>query len=122
MSLRCVGVWEYGVQVLDVDLGGTLSFAEMRDGLRRMNFEPPIELTSDDFSELTERGLFCNADGGVDLSHFDAILTAQVSWWCQAIQLPQQELIIRFWLGARRVCWLNLWKRVILREHIQMQI
>ncbi len=66
--------------MLDVDLGGTLSFSEMRDGLRRMTFEPPIDLSSDDFSELTERGLLCNADGGVDLGHFEAILTAQVRW------------------------------------------
>ena len=61
-----------------MDLGGTISFEEMRDGLLRMNMQPPIELTSDDFSELTARGLHCNADGGVDPAHFEAMLTAQV--------------------------------------------
>ncbi len=71
--------------MLDVDLGGTLSFAEMRDGLRRMNSELPIDLSSDEFSELTERGLLCNPDGGVGLGHSEAILTAQVR---PAVQPP----------------------------------
>ena len=48
-------------QVLDCDRGGTLSFMEMAEGLRKMPYSPPIALTFDDFNHMYPRalGLHC---------------------------------------------------------------
>jgi hypothetical protein len=43
-------------QVLDIDDSGGITFEEMSQGLRNIQTEPPMNLTADDWSIITDYG------------------------------------------------------------------
>ncbi len=55
-----------GAQTLDCDRGGTLSFEEMSEGLRKMNFSPRIALSFDDFERMTHGCKLCDEEGCIE--------------------------------------------------------
>mmetsp|Transcript_75962 Transcript_75962/g.203551 ORF Transcript_75962/g.203551 Transcript_75962/m.203551 type:complete len:516 (-) Transcript_75962:399-1946(-) len=65
-------------KVLDCDLGGTLSFQEMADGLRKMNFSPAIMITQDDFARMTRYGEMCDEEGCLTPEQFEIMMRTEI--------------------------------------------
>lgn len=57
---------------IDVDEGGTVDLSELNEGLKRMNFVPPIHLSLEDFDEMTEQGRLTTkrGPGGEELNFY----------------------------------------------------
>ena len=76
---------------LDSDRSGALSYAELRDGLKKMAYHPPIKLTEDEWEAITFHRTLCTKDQEIDLQCWDAILRNQMLCYCQrklAVSVP----------------------------------
>ena len=108
---------------LDVDQSGGLSFQELRDGLRKMNFDPPIILTQDEFDTMTENKSLCDDEEEVDVEAFETIMRLEMikfcnrqlsvsvpgectndSIWCRLYKTPHFCVRLCFGLILRREC------------------
>ena len=67
---------------LDVDQTRGLSFQELRDGLRKMNFDPPIILTQDEFDMMTENKTLCDDEEEIDAEAFETIMRLEMIKFC----------------------------------------
>ena len=65
-------------QLLDSDRGGTLSFDELREGLRKMPFEQAIAVTAEDWERMTRHGARCGSDGTVSFSAFEEMVREEL--------------------------------------------
>ena len=63
---------------LDADRSGALSYHEMREGLKKMRFQPPIMLTEQEFLDMTEQKTLCNDEEEIDAMCFEQIMRKQV--------------------------------------------
>jgi len=76
---------------LDCDRSGALSYAELRDGLKKMRYTPPIKLTEDEWDTITGQRTLCTREGEVNLECWEAILRTQMVSYCQrklAVSVP----------------------------------
>eukprot|EP00281_Chroomonas_sp_CCMP1168_P012285 CAMPEP_0206284846 /NCGR_PEP_ID=MMETSP0047_2-20121206/40998_1 /ASSEMBLY_ACC=CAM_ASM_000192 /TAXON_ID=195065 /ORGANISM="Chroomonas mesostigmatica_cf, Strain CCMP1168" /LENGTH=506 /DNA_ID=CAMNT_0053715339 /DNA_START=74 /DNA_END=1592 /DNA_ORIENTATION=- len=64
--------------ILDANGSGTLSCAEMSEGMRKLPFDPPIIITEEFFDEITEKGKLLDADKGMNLKNFHQMLIRQL--------------------------------------------
>lgn len=78
-----VGAMQTIFRVLDVDDFGAVTFSQMRDGLRKLHLSPRVNLTEEDFENITESGELCDAFGRVPLSSFTAMLYRQLHAFTQ---------------------------------------
>mmetsp|Transcript_59682 Transcript_59682/g.122454 ORF Transcript_59682/g.122454 Transcript_59682/m.122454 type:complete len:990 (-) Transcript_59682:163-3132(-) len=68
---------------LDGDDSGSLDFNELNLGLRRLKYNPPIHLSTDDFNMVTEGENLCNAQGELDRTSFEAVIRKQLERYAQ---------------------------------------
>jgi len=69
---------EEAFRFIDEDGSGMVDFQEMRSGLKRMDTDPVINLTAEDYSEhVISRGLALH-DGGMDLRCFKTFIGIQL--------------------------------------------
>ncbi|KAJ1496272.1 Ion transport protein-domain-containing protein, partial [Baffinella frigidus] len=67
---------------LDVNLSGSISFEEMTTGLKRLNFEPSIHLSHDDFAVMTE-GVELNEKNEIAGVDFQQVMMNQLQLYIQ---------------------------------------
>jgi len=68
---------------LDTDNSGGLSHQELFEGLKKMRFKPTIKLSIEEFDRFTENRRLCNADGELELRHWEAIILAQLKFYAE---------------------------------------
>jgi len=62
-----------------MDLGGTLDFREIQEGLRKMeHMEPRIHISRDDFQRITKEGVLCDKNGQIDPENFDIMFREEL--------------------------------------------
>jgi hypothetical protein len=67
---------------LDSDRSGSLSYSELRLGLKKMDFTPPILLSEEEFDRITLNKMLCNEEQEVDQEGWENILRTQLlSYW-----------------------------------------
>jgi hypothetical protein len=65
--------------VLDIDLGGTLDFHEVQEGLKKMDhLQPRVHLSSDDYHRMTKGGSLCDQNGQLDPENFDCVFREEL--------------------------------------------
>lgn len=62
----------------DVDDNGSLDFEEVRGGICKLGYTPPIEISSEDWDQFTLNGALCDESGGINLISFEIALEYQV--------------------------------------------
>ena len=67
---------------LDADRSGGLSYHELRDGLKKMDFDPPIILSEAEFDMITEGKTLCDDDEELDAQAFDNLLRLELIKFC----------------------------------------
>lgn len=67
--------------VLDTDNTGPLSFQKVQEGLRKLNVEPRVHMSAEDWVHLTEG--FNLHDGKINLEQFEAMIRVQLSYYVQ---------------------------------------
>jgi voltage-gated sodium channel len=63
---------------VDTDNSGRVSRTELKDGIRRLNVQPTIYLSDEDWYNMTEQEQLCNSNGELDLRHFSLIMKYQM--------------------------------------------
>ena len=74
---------------LDSDRSGALSYAELRDGLKK--YTPPIKLTEEEWKAITYNNRLCTEEQEIDLERWDVIMRAQMVMYCHrqlAVSIP----------------------------------
>mmetsp|Transcript_21680 Transcript_21680/g.34701 ORF Transcript_21680/g.34701 Transcript_21680/m.34701 type:complete len:395 (-) Transcript_21680:24-1208(-) len=75
MLTRCI---EEIFHFIDEDESGLIDFQEMRGGLKRLDTDPAIDLTAEDFeAQVASRGL-AMTDGNLDLQCFKTLMNVQL--------------------------------------------
>ena len=72
-------------KMLDADNDGDLSYAEVKEGLAKIETKPKMQLSKEDFEAMTE-GL-CDPKGCISSSQFDNIIRKQLRDYAQ-VSLP----------------------------------
>eukprot|EP00960_Hanusia_phi_P075153 768380-Hanusia_phi.AAC.5 len=76
---------------LDVDNSGGLTHQEVYEGLRKMNFVPPIKISNEEFHSLTQDRRVCNEKGELDLPAFEKVMIRQMKLFAER-QLGQMTV------------------------------
>ena len=77
------------IDKLDSDRSGALSYAELRDGLKK--YTPPIKLSEEEFDAITYNKRLCTEDQEIDFDCWSAIMRQQMVMYCHrqlAVSIP----------------------------------
>lgn len=74
MKKRCSDLFDR----LDVDRSGALSWQELYEGLKKMEFKPRINFSQDEYNAITLQHTLCDADGELDKEAFEKTLRIQM--------------------------------------------
>ncbi|EKX37036.1 hypothetical protein GUITHDRAFT_145280 [Guillardia theta CCMP2712] len=64
--------------ILDVDGSQTVSFLELKEGLKMMQFRPKIDLSMDEYDAITRKKEICDEKGDLDLNAFKLVFSEQL--------------------------------------------
>eukprot|EP00960_Hanusia_phi_P016956 498980-Hanusia_phi.AAC.1 len=64
--------------ILDVDGSGTVSFFELKEGLKMMRFRPKINISMDEYDAITKKKQICDDKGDLDLEMFKVAILEQL--------------------------------------------
>ncbi|EKX41946.1 hypothetical protein GUITHDRAFT_112082 [Guillardia theta CCMP2712] len=76
---------------LDIDGSGTLTFEELRDGLAGLNLQPVIQISLEDWDVITHNSSFCNDQGEMSRSAFEAAMRWQLSLYAQKLLAQRMQ-------------------------------
>jgi hypothetical protein len=68
---------------MDADGSQSISFDELCWRLRRLDFSPPVHITSSDFATLTQNGTLCNANGEMSPDEFELAMRLHLRLFVQ---------------------------------------
>jgi len=65
-------------RILDVDESQGLSYTELSEGLKKLNFSPGIHLSREDFDVITLKGALCDENDELDVERFGQVIKYQL--------------------------------------------
>jgi len=67
----------------DVDDNGTIDHDEMKNGIRKLGYDPSIQMSSDDWENFSLHGLLLNEDLELDPPSFELAMRFQLADYSQ---------------------------------------
>ena len=68
---------------MDSDGSKTMSFKELCQQLRRLDFHPPVHVTVSDFAAITQDGVLCSKNGELTSRDFELAMRLQLKMFVQ---------------------------------------
>ena len=68
---------------LDTDNSGGLSHQELFEGLKKMQFNPAIKLSIEEFNRITQDRRLCNEEGEIEMRHWEGIMLGQLKQYAE---------------------------------------
>ena len=68
---------------LDTDNSGGLSHQELFEGLKKMQFNPAIKLSIEEFNRITQDRRLCNEEGEIEMRHWEGIMLGQLKLYAE---------------------------------------
>jgi hypothetical protein len=68
---------------MDADGSGSIGFDELCTRLRRLDFSPPVQLTTSDFAVITQNGSLCGRSGEMGPRDFELAMRLQLRLFLQ---------------------------------------
>lgn len=69
--------------LLDHEAFGSVDYEDLMCGLRKLNFQPPIHLSYDDFFTMTSKRTVLNSSGRLDAQGFEELMREQLRHYVQ---------------------------------------
>ena len=80
---------------LDVDDSDSISFAEFKEGLERLDIEPSLYITDETFDTFTHAGAFCDDENCLTYKDFEVCMRKQLCRYAQQIVAHQMSESIK---------------------------
>ena len=81
---------------LDVDDSDSISFAEFKEGLERLDIEPSLYVTDETFETFTHGGAFCDDDNCLSYKNFEVCMRKQLCRYAQQIVAHQMSESMKY--------------------------
>lgn len=79
----------------DVDDNGTIDQKEMKNGIQRLDYDPAIQWSSDDWENFSLQGLLLNKDEEFDSQSFELAMRFQLSDYSQRLLANKMQQSVR---------------------------
>ena len=70
-----------------MDDNGTIEFAEMKEGIHKLGYNPEIAISSEDWDAFIQHGLLVTNDDELDRSSFELAMRFQLADYSQRYHL-----------------------------------
>ena len=101
-------------QYLDVDGNGFLNFQELKTGLEKLDIEPRVQLSYDDYMSFTQDLTYATEDGEISAENFEACVRLELKGYAFRIAAHQMNEAVKAQSDSASNDYLAL--KIVMRE------
>ena len=101
-------------QYLDVDGNGFLDFQELKTGLEKLDIEPRVQLSYDDYMSFTQDFTYATEDGEISAENFEACVRLELKGYAFRIAAHQMNEAVKAQSDSASNDYLAL--KIVMRE------